>query len=143
MHFRLIRPTAADFPAHLKLLKPAFEGSDDPKGEFEFVRDLLEDKRGSFYLLTGKGIKLWFVSRRLDGRFHIVAMTGRGLVQAASHIIERATNCGYRAISYHTYRKGMRRILGRFGFEQTEQVREFDGKAETVHQLELVGGAHG
>ncbi|RWX54981.1 hypothetical protein [Photobacterium chitinilyticum] len=143
MYFRLVRPTAADFAAHLNLLKPAFVGSDDPKGEFEFVRTLLEEGRGSFYLLAGKGIKLWFVSRVIDSRYHIIAMTGRGLVQAASHIIERVSQCGYHAISYHTYRKGMRRILSRFGFDQTEQLREFDGKAETVHQLELIRGAHG
>lgn len=143
MYFRIIRPTAADFMANLNLLKPAFTGSDDPKGEFGYVRSLVKDKQASFYLLTGKGIKLWFVSRVIDGRYHIIAMTGRGLVLAANHIIERVSRCGYQAISYHTYRNGMRRILSRFGFEQTEQIREFDSKAETVHQLELIRGTRG
>ncbi|MGF1723203.1 hypothetical protein [Photobacterium nomapromontoriensis] len=137
MYFRLIRPSAPDFQAHLSLIKPAFAGSDMPKVEFDEVRQLVCDQQASFYLLTGKGIKLRFISR-IDGeRYHIIAMTGRGLVDAATHIIERVTERGYQSISYHTYRKGMRRILGQFGFKQVEQVRAFGDSQETVHQLDL------
>ncbi|MGF1702523.1 hypothetical protein L4D09_19700 [Photobacterium makurazakiensis] len=137
MHFRLIRPNAPDFHAHLSLIKPAFSGSDMPKAELEEVKTLVCEGQASFYLLTGKGIKLWFISRVDGDRYHIIAMTGRGLVEAANHIIERVIDCGYQSISYHTYRKGMRRILDQFGFKQVEQIREFDSKQETVHQLAL------
>ncbi|MGR5142055.1 hypothetical protein ACQKPX_10300 [Photobacterium sp. DNB23_23_1] len=139
MHFRLIRPSAPDFHAHLEKIKPAFAGSDTPKAEFDDVKSMVCAKEASFYLLTGKGIKLWFISRIQDNRYHIIAMTGKGLVDAASHIIERVAECGYSAISYHTYRKGMRRILSTFGFKQVEQLREFNDTKETVHQLDIEG----
>lgn len=139
MYFRLIRPSAPDFLAHLDQIKPAFAGSDTPKAEFDEVKSMVRAKEASFYLLTGKGIKLWFISRVQDGRYHIIAMTGRGLGEAASHIIDRVAACGYGAITYHTYRKGMRRILDKFGFKQVEQVREFNGTQETIHQLDIEG----
>ncbi|PSW06266.1 hypothetical protein [Photobacterium lipolyticum] len=143
MYFRIVRPEAADFAANLNLLRPAFVGSDNPKVEFNQVQEWIQTNKASFYLLSGKGVKLWFVSRVIDNRYHIVAMTGRGLVDAANFIIERVTTCGYASITYHTYRQGMRRILSRFGFEQKEKVRDFDGITETVHQLELLGGMNG
>lgn len=142
MRFSFIRPTSPDFNAHITFLRPAFDGSDNPKTEFDEVVSMVRHRDAALYRLAGKGVKLWFVGRVIDGEYHIVAMTGQGLTDAANFIIERVISQGYTAITYHTYRPGMRRILNRFGFSETERVREFDGKAETVHRLEL-GGLHG
>ncbi|MGF1786468.1 hypothetical protein L4D00_11790 [Photobacterium swingsii] len=147
MYFRIIRPTAADFDANLKFLKAAFVGSDDPKGEFEETRDKLLNQGASFYLLSGKGVKLWFAGKAMsDGGYHIIALAGRGYVmEGALYIIERVAACGYPFVTCHTYRKGMRRIFNRLGATE-EQVRELTNTSETKHRLNLMdetGGLNG
>ncbi|MGF1734351.1 hypothetical protein [Photobacterium satsumensis] len=143
MKFRLIRPSAPDFLNQLDQIKPAYAASDNPEAEFADVKASVCAKEASYYMLTGKGVRLWFIGQVQDGNYHIIAMTGAGLVEAASHIIDRVSSCGYEVITYHTYRKGMRRILGKFGFEQVEQLRAFNSTTETVHQLIIEGGSNG
>ncbi|MBV1843622.1 MULTISPECIES: hypothetical protein [Photobacterium] len=137
MRFEFIRPTAPNFKPQMQALRPAFDGSDMPRAELEDVTGMVRRREADLYRLTGEGIQLWLVGRVMDETYHIVAVTGRGLSKATEHIIQRVKACGYCAITYHTYRPGMRRILNRFGFEQVELVREFDGKQETIHRLTI------
>ncbi len=143
MNFTNLKPLAKDFRVHLNAMKPAFDGSDSPKVEFDLLREWVTGRHASFYLVTAKNVRLRFVGRvDEDTIYHIVAMTGKGLADAAPSIIERIAACGYREIRYHTYRKGMRRILNRFGFEEVETARSFDGKRESIHRL-VLGERHG
>ncbi len=139
----VLKSERVDIAAQLNLLKPAFDGSDSPKVEFDMVKDGVLDKSASFYLVKGQDTTLRFLGRVIDGQYHIIAMTGRGLGFAANNIIEQVTSAGYTAITFHTYRKGMRRILRSFGFEQIDCVREFGTKKETVHRLDLKGEHYG
>lgn len=143
MKWQYLSPKRVDLLAHLNFLKPAFDGSDSPKQEFEQVRDWVLSGEVGFYMVSMKGVALRFVGRVIGDAYHIVAMTGRGVVEASTHIIERVKRQGYQTITFHTYRKGMRRILRSTGFEQVKQVREFDGACETVHQLTLTGVSNG
>ncbi|NAW66141.1 hypothetical protein [Photobacterium halotolerans] len=137
-----LRPSRADFSYHLKQLKAAFEGSDNPKAEYQDMLANLQRGEASCYMVTGQGVRLRFVGRVIDGNYHIIAMAGHGLRQAASLIIDQCCKRRFQAITYHAYRDGMRRILNRFGFEQVDTVRQFADKAETLHQLAL-GGVYG
>ncbi|WP_087019057.1 hypothetical protein [Thaumasiovibrio subtropicus] len=142
MNFTHIRASAKDLNVHLNAMRPAYDGSDSPKLEFDLLREWVEGQHASFYKVTGKGVSLRFVGRFEESTYHIIAMTGKGLGIAAPFIIDRIRECGYDAIQYHTYRKGMRRILNRFGFAEAQTLRKFDGKRETVHRL-VLGSKHG
>ncbi len=143
MKWQYLSPKRVDLSAHLQLLKPAFDGSDSPKLEFEQVSEWVKSGEVGFYQVSMRGVKLRFVGRVTGDAYHIVAMTGQGLTKAANHMIERVIAQGYPAITFHTYRKGMRRISRSVGFEQVERVREFDGTLETVHRLDLKGVSYG
>ncbi|CAK3434908.1 Acetyltransferase (GNAT) family protein [Vibrio crassostreae] len=135
MKFMLIRPTRADITAQFSLIKPAFNKVYQAKTEFEFCCDAVKNKRASFYHLKGVGVSVRFVGFVTnDNDYLILAMTGKGLVKAAPYIIEAVKSQGYRSIKYHTVRRGMVRILKRFGFSIT-------GKSEhdSVLSLSLEG----
>ncbi|OLQ70316.1 hypothetical protein BIT28_16455 [Photobacterium proteolyticum] len=114
----------ADWGYHLNQLKPAFNGSDSARAEFEEMAERLNSGAAALYLVKAKGVLIRFVGHVTDGVYHINAMTGRGLKHAAPLIIERCQAMGYQAISYHTYRNGMGRILRGFGFELDEQISQ-------------------
>ncbi|RPF11480.1 hypothetical protein EDB17_0111 [Vibrio crassostreae] len=117
MNFMLIRPTRADIAAQFSLIKSAFNRVSQAKAEFDFCCDAVKTKRASFYHLKGVGVSVRFVGFvTSDNDYLILAMTGKGLVKAAPCIIEAVKSQGYRSIKYHTVRRGMVRILERFGF---------------------------
>lgn len=130
--------TRKDLAYHLNELKPAFNGSDSAKAEWLDMVDGVKSGRASMYLIKSKGVLLRFVGRVTGDAYHINAMVGKGLSQAAPLIIERCVAMGYQSITYHTYRKGMGRILSGFGFELDKQISQ----TEQRYQLDL-GGAHG
>lgn len=123
-------------------MRPAFDGSDNPGIEFTETFENVQARETSLYHLTGHGVSLRFVGRAVDGHYHIVCMTGRGLLHGASAIIEKVKAQGFTAITFHTYRPGMRRILNRVGFREVETVRT-GTITETRHILDLNGGTDG
>ncbi|NRF28090.1 hypothetical protein HRJ45_24195 [Vibrio coralliilyticus] len=133
-----LRPTRPDIGYHLEQLKPAFNGSDSAKAEWLAMVERVKSGDAGLYLIKAKGVLLRFVGRVIDGAYHINAMTGKGLHQAAPLIIERCVAMGYPSITYHTYRPGMGRILSGFGFELDKQISQ----TERRYLLDL-GGAHG
>ncbi len=131
MKFMLIRPARADIKAQFSLIKPAFNGVHCAKTEYEFCCDAVKSKQASFYHLKGAGVSVRFVGFvTSENDYLILAMTGKGLVEAAPCIIEAVKSQGYRSIKYHTVRRGMERILKRFGFVIT-------GKSEHDSVLSL------
>lgn len=134
-----LRATRNDINVHLDCLKPAFSHSDDPKTEFNDLVERVKSGKAGFYQIIGNGVKLRFVGVVINDCYHIVAMTGKGMNHGALLIIEQCTNQGFKAITFNTYRKGMRTALNGFGFEQIKLVRQFNNKVETVHRLELRG----
>ncbi|GAB3531904.1 hypothetical protein [Photobacterium alginatilyticum] len=135
MRFQLIRPNRADINAQFALLRPAFNGVNQAKAEFEFCCDAVRRKQASLYHLKGKGVSVRFVGMVTDDNSYLIlAMTGRGLVAAAPTIIEAVKSQGYRQIKYHTVRRGMTRILTRFGFSITDKTAH-----DTVLSLLLEG----
>ncbi|NOJ25462.1 hypothetical protein [Vibrio coralliilyticus] len=127
-----------DLAYHLNALKPAFNGSGSAKAEWLEMVERVKGGQASMYLIKSKGVLLRFVGRVTGDAYHINAMVGKGLHQAAPLIIERCQAMGYQSITYHTYRKGMGRILSGFGFELDKQVSQ----TERRYLLDL-GGAHG
>ncbi|MCG9608664.1 hypothetical protein L1D41_03085 [Vibrio harveyi] len=113
----LIRPTRADINAQFALIKPAFNGVHCAKAEYQFCCEVVRNKQASFYHLKGSGVSVRFVGLVTDENdYLILAMTGKGLANAAPYIIEAVKSQGYRSIKYHTVRRGMERILKSFGF---------------------------
>ncbi|MEZ9523401.1 hypothetical protein [Enterovibrio norvegicus] len=136
MRWLHLKPSHLTTIRTLQRMKPAFVGSDLPKAEYAEVVEKVRRKEASFYQVKGQGVSLSFVGQVIDGEYHIIAMVGAGLLEGASAIIERVKAAGFGAITFHTYRRGMRRILNRVGFEQVSTVR--DGNVlETRHRLEL------
>ncbi len=117
MKFMLIRPTRADINAQFALIKSAFNGVHCAKAEYQFCCEAVRNKQASFYHLKGSGVSVRFVGLVTDENdYLILAMTGKGLANAAPYIIEAVKSQGYRSIKYHTVRRGMERILKSFGF---------------------------
>ncbi|ASA56407.1 hypothetical protein [Vibrio gazogenes] len=136
MKFTLIRPNRADIKAQFSLLRPAFNRLKDAKYEYKFCCDAVLSKRASFYQLKGKGVAVRFVGYVTDeNEYLILALTGKGLKQAAPVIIDAVRSQGYQCVKYHTVRQGMTRILRRFGFVTTETHGD-----ESVLCLQFTGG---
>jgi hypothetical protein len=139
MTIRHLKPTHPDFRAHLEPMKAAFVGSDSPKAEFEEMVTRITERHASFYRLSARGGCVRFCGRAVEGDYHIIALVGRGLLAVAPSIIERVKACGYQAITYHTYKRGMRRLLTVLGFEVIETIQHSNGVVETIHRLDLKG----
>ncbi len=136
MKFTLIRPNRSDIKAQFSLLRPAFNRLKDAKYEYKFCCDAILSKRASFYQLKGKGVAVRFVGYVTDeNEYLILALTGKGLKQAAPVIIDAVRSQGYQCVKYHTVRQGMTRILRRFGFVTTETHGD-----ESVLCLQFTGG---
>ncbi|WP_236642911.1 hypothetical protein [Vibrio tubiashii] len=127
-----------DLNYHLEQLKPAFAGSDCPKSEWLEMVSRVKSGEAALYVIKSKGVLLRFVGRVIDGAYHINAMCGKGLHQAAPLIIQRCLAMGYQSITYSTYRLGMGRILAGFGFELDKLVTP----TERRYLLDL-GGVYG
>ncbi|WP_299695622.1 hypothetical protein [uncultured Vibrio sp.] len=115
----LIKPNRSDLSAQFNLIKRAFNGVEHAKVEFDFCCDAVRNKRASMYHLFSRehGVSVRFVGLVTESNdYLILAMTGKGLVKAAPCIIDAVKSQGYRAIKYHTVRRGMERILKSFGF---------------------------
>ncbi|CAM3708631.1 hypothetical protein VA7868_02930 [Vibrio aerogenes CECT 7868] len=133
MKFTLIRPGRADINTQFSLIRPAFNGVPAAKYEYQFCRESVMNLGASFYQLKGHGASVRFIGYVTgDNEYLILAMTGKGLKQAAPHIIEAVRSQGYRSIKYHTVRPGMTRLLRSFGFK----VIKTSG-AESVLSLNL------
>ncbi len=138
LNIQFIPRTRRDIDYHLKELKQAFVGSPQAKAEWLEMVERIKTGESGLYLIKARGVLLRFVGRVIDGSYHINAMAGKGMQEAAPLIIERCEAMGYISISYNTYRKGMGRILASFGFELDERVSQ----VESSYILHL-GGAHG
>lgn len=133
-----INPNRADLKAHLSALKAAFNGSDEPKAEWQDMVDKVQAGHASLYLIKAKGVRIRLVGRVIDGVYHIICAEGVGLTHAAPLVIEKCLIMNYPAITYHSYRPGMGRILRRFGFELDSVLSE----TESRYLLRL-GGIYG
>jgi len=133
-----LAPDRADILAHLALLKPAFNGSDEPKAEWEEMRDDVLAKDASLYLIKAKGVHIRMAGRLIDGVYHVICSQGRGLIHAAPIVIEKCQLMGYPAITYHAYRQGMGRLLRRLGFELDCVL-----SAKESRYILKLGGHHG
>lgn len=138
LNIQFIPRTRRDIDYHLKELKQAFVGSQQAKAEWTEMVERIKTGESGLYLIRARGVLLRFVGRVIDGSYHINAMAGKGMQEAAPLIIERCEAMGYTSISYNTYRKGMGRVLASFGFELDERVSQ----VENSYILHL-GGAHG
>lgn len=127
-----------DLDYHLEQLKPAFAGSECPKSEWLEMVSRVKSGEASMYLIKSKCGLLRFVGRVIDGAYHINAMCGKGLHQAAPMIIQRCLAMGYQSITYSSYRLGMGRILSGFGFEFDKLI----SSTERRYLLDL-GGIYG
>lgn len=121
MKWLVFRPKRADINTQLNFLRDAFNGVHEAKQEFEFCCEAVKAQRASFYHVKGQGVSVRFVGMVTgDNSYLILAMTGKGLHKVAPAIIEKVSANGYPLIKYHTVRKGMVRILKRFGFQVSE-----------------------
>lgn len=137
MKIRHIKPKHADCKAHLKSLKPAFDRALNPKAEYLSLCEAVSNQTASFYLMSDQGGTLKMVSQVRDDVYFIWAACGHNLTSVAPAIIERVRACGYPAMEFLTYKKGMRRILRGLGFVEVERKSLFGGVLETVHRLNL------
>lgn len=134
MSIIFIDPKRADLNAQLNLVKPAFNGVPGAKEEYKFCCDAVKDNRAGLYQVKGRGVNVRFVGIVTDcNEYLILALTGKGLINAAKTIIKVVSNNGYTAIKYHTVKAGMTRILRRFGFNVSEV------SDDTVLTLDLGG----
>jgi len=118
MKITLISPDRADIGAHLKLLKPAFDGVSHAKAEYAHCCDMVRHEQASLYHLKGRGVDVRFVGLITDDNGYLVlALTGLGLVEASAMIIDLVAKQGYQSLKYHTARRGMTRMLSRYGFD--------------------------
>lgn len=112
-----LAPTRADVMTHLRLLKPAFNGSTEPKAEWLDMVRKVQAGHASLYLIKARGVTIRLVGQVIDGGYHVICAQGRGLLHAALIVIEKCVLMGYPSITYHSYRPGMGRILRCLGFE--------------------------
>lgn len=134
MSITFISSDRADINAHLTLLKPAFNGLEFAKEEYQFCCDAVRNKQAGLYQIKERGVNVRFVGIVTDSNeYLILALTGRGLVSAAKSIIKAVSTKGYDAIKFHTIKLGMTRILRRFGFILNE------GNQDSVLTLDLGG----
>lgn len=138
MKIRHIKPEHADFNAHMRLLKTAFEQVPNRKAEFSEMETAVTECNASFYQMRDSGGTVRLVSQIRDNTFFIWAMSGKGLVKVAPAIIERVKSCGYSALEFVTYKPGMRRILRGLGFVEVERINKAGG-TETRHRLSVEG----
>ena len=126
MNITFISPERADINAHLNLLKPAFNGVENPKSEYELCCDAVRNKQAGLYLLQGDGFNVRFVGMAVDDGYLLWSLVGRGYVLAVEQILSIVKGQGYRFIRCHTVRKGITRMLRRFdvdvSVEQSETV---------------------
>lgn len=118
LSYQLIQPTRDDFGYHCQQLKPAFDGLNTPKAEFDSMIDALKAKQASFYHVKAQGVHMRFVGQARDGDYHLWAMSGKGFLQAAPLVIERIKQCGYQSVVCHTCKAGIRRFYERMGFQE-------------------------
>lgn len=117
MKISLISPNRKDIDVHFGKVKPAFNGVDFAKEEYQFCCDAVRSQQACLYRVKGSGVDVRFVGLVTDENdYLILALTGKGLVKAAPFIIDAVCSQGYRSIKYHTVKKGMTRILSGFGF---------------------------
>lgn len=127
MKITYIKPNRADIKAHLQLLKPAFNGVEDAKTEYQICCDAVNNGQAGLYQINGAGVNVRFVGIVTDENDYLVlALTGRGIVPATQLIIEAVKGQGYRRLTYHTVRAGMTRILRRYGFVHEKVSHGFD-----------------
>lgn len=135
MKITLISPARADINAHFTMLKPAFNGVSHAKAEYEHCCELVASKQASLYRIKGHSVDVRFVGVEVaDNEYLVLALAGKGIVDAAAMIIDLVSKQGYRALKYHTARRGMTRILSRYGFT----VIGFDER-EVVLKLMMEG----
>ncbi|WP_100205980.1 hypothetical protein [Vibrio splendidus] len=126
LNIQFIPRTRRDIDYHLKELKQAFVGSPQAKAEWLEMVERIKTGESGLYLIKARGVRLRFVGRVIDGSYHINAMAGKGMQEAAPLIIERCKAMGYASITYNTYRKGMGRVFASFGFELDERVSQVE-----------------
>ncbi|EOV0103243.1 hypothetical protein ACOIV3_001884 [Vibrio vulnificus] len=108
---------------------------DKPKA-FKNMLDKLQAGRAVWYHIQGKGVDLHLVtSVNGAGVFVIDAIAGKGMLIAAPDIIRRARSMGYPAMQYETRKKGMRKMLQRYGFVVAGTFED----GSTVHRKHLNG----
>jgi len=124
MNITFINPVRADINAHLTLLKPAFNGVANAKSEYELCCDAVKGKQAGLYHLKGKGLDVRFVGQAVDNGYLLWALTGFGYVNAVEQILKIVEQQGYEFIRCHTVRRGITRMLRRFGVSVTPQKDE-------------------
>lgn len=132
-----IRHDRADIKTQLELLKPSFNGLDNPKAEFQNLIDDVMTNRAGLYHIKGKGVNLRFVGMDLgDGVYFVSALTGKGFAHGLPYFIDLVTSRGFTTLKGQAVRRGMVRQYERAGFTALER----NGITELTLSL---GGDHG
>jgi hypothetical protein len=121
MTVRLIKPTRGDYDYQCRKLRDAFSACASPSAEFADVRAMLDCQICCLYEIKQGRAKALFAGQDNGDTYHINALVGCGLVTLAPRIIALVKRAGYSAITYHTHKRGMTRILRRVGFKVVEQ----------------------
>jgi len=121
MKINFLSAKRTDINVQLAMLRPAFNRIKEAKEEYQFCCDAVRKKQAGFYSVRGVGVKVRFVGMvTRDNDYLVLALTGKGLVNASQKIIDAVKGQGYRSIIFHTVRPGMTRILKRFGFVESK-----------------------
>lgn len=121
---RLIKPTRGDYDYQCRKLRDAFSECASPSAEFADLRALLDCQICCLYEIKHGSAKALFAGQDNGATYHINALVGCGLVTLTPHIITTVKRAGYSAITYHAGKRGMTRMLRRFGFKEIEQSIE-------------------
>ena len=113
----------------LKEITPEFEAAIKPLMGASFYRmcdSIVNGCTEAWKIEHGEGEKSFIVNRIIDNELLIIAYAGQCLKTMAAVIIEHAKKAGCDAISFHTKRPALNRLLDEFGFECVGQYYMFE-----------------
>lgn len=124
MNITFINPERTDIDTQLAFLKPAFNGVENVKAEYEDCCNAVKGKQAGLYRLKGDGFNVRFVGKAVDDGYQLWALTGFGYLNAVEQILTIVEKQGYKFIRCHTVRPGITRMLRRFCVRVSEQQCE-------------------
>jgi|GEM_PF-3429269 len=121
MKWLSIFPNSEEFQPALERLRAAFSSMNDTD-DYQQMVDALTRGQMTLYHLTDHDIDILTVIKTDKDTCFVYAAQGVGLRQVTPIFIERVKSLGFSSIEYQTYKKGMTRIIERFGFKRLYRV---------------------
>lgn len=113
----------------LKEITPEFEAAIKPLMGVSFYRmcdSVVNEYAEAWKIEHDDGETSFMVNRFIENELLIIAYAGQCLTTMAAAIIEQAQKSGCEAISFHTKRPALNRLLDKFGFECVGQFYTYE-----------------